>query len=242
LYTIVMSLYTSATLSGSYSTYVVESKNRTLLQSCMIVYKLYSPESTQKRSAWSQLQYPWHWGRTIRRASNGTRPTGWLHFVRPGLQLARSPYLLTPPIQQLAMKSRFACCWAAVVVVSVALATADTTMPASDPRVVWSGRVQTDDTTPSGAGPVSFDWLGVTARVTVTGASYVTANISTSAAHRGTRLKAYLSDQVHKPFSPPYCLPTSTHACEFGTGAESPLDCADWKWILAAVGTASMAN
>lgn len=42
---------------------------------------------------------------------------------------------------------------------------------------------------------VQFDWLGVTARVSVTGATYVTANITTTATVRGTRLKAYMSDQ-----------------------------------------------
>ena len=40
-----------------------------------------------------------------------------------------------------------------------------------------------------------FDWLGVSARVAVKGASFVTANITTTSKVRGTRLKVYTSDQ-----------------------------------------------
>ena len=43
-------------------------------------------------------------------------------------------------------------------------------------------------------GAVRFDWLGVTARLQVSGASYVSATVSSTAATRGTRLKAYTSD------------------------------------------------
>jgi hypothetical protein len=54
----------------------------------------------------------------------------------------------------------------------------------------WSGRsLFTSD-----GGGVMFDWLGVTARVQVTNATYVGATIATTA-NRGTRLKAYASGQ-----------------------------------------------
>jgi hypothetical protein len=62
-------------------------------------------------------------------------------------------------------------------------------MDASDPRIAWAGRT----VKPAGGG-VQFDWLGVQARLTVTGASYLSATISTTATRRGTRLKAYVSD------------------------------------------------
>jgi hypothetical protein len=63
------------------------------------------------------------------------------------------------------------------------------TLAASDPKVNWAGRTRVD------ASAVSFDWLGVTARVQVTGASYVSVTVTSDSEHRGTRLKAYTSDQ-----------------------------------------------
>lgn len=63
-----------------------------------------------------------------------------------------------------------------------------TVMPASDPRVDWSGRrVVNGDT-------VNFDWLGVTARLTVKGGRYVIATINTTQ-YRGTRMRVWASDQ-----------------------------------------------
>jgi hypothetical protein len=41
---------------------------------------------------------------------------------------------------------------------------------------------------------VSFDWVGVAARVKVVNATFVRAVVATSAPFRGTRLKAYGSD------------------------------------------------
>ena len=64
-----------------------------------------------------------------------------------------------------------------------------TTLAASDPKVNWAGRTRVD------ASAVSFDWLGVTARVQVAGASYVSVTVTSDSDHRGTRLKAYTSDQ-----------------------------------------------
>ena len=63
-----------------------------------------------------------------------------------------------------------------------------TSIDASSPLVDWAGRTVVTD---SG---VTFDWLGVTARVQVTRATHVSATIM-STARRGTRLKAYASDQ-----------------------------------------------
>jgi hypothetical protein len=63
-----------------------------------------------------------------------------------------------------------------------------TTMPASDPRVDWSGRVNKSES-------VSFDWLGVTARLQVKRATYVAATITSNCRHRGTRMRVYASDQ-----------------------------------------------
>lgn len=60
---------------------------------------------------------------------------------------------------------------------------------ATSELVDWSNRVV------KGTESVSFDWLGVTARVSVTGASYVSVVATTTASARGTRLKAYISDQ-----------------------------------------------
>ena len=63
-------------------------------------------------------------------------------------------------------------------------------MSAVDPRIDWGGRVKVDKS----SGRVSFDWLGVTARVQVKGATFVAANI-TSTAVRGTRMRVWASDQ-----------------------------------------------
>lgn len=66
---------------------------------------------------------------------------------------------------------------------------AGTRILADSPLVDWAGRTVVVD-----SGGVSFDWLGVTARVQVTHATYVAAEVLTTA-RRGTRLKAYASDQ-----------------------------------------------
>ena len=66
-----------------------------------------------------------------------------------------------------------------------------TTMLATDARVEWSGRHTGDATT----GAVSFDWLSVTARVGVHGATYVRVVSTAAGATRTTRIKAYASDQ-----------------------------------------------
>lgn len=63
-----------------------------------------------------------------------------------------------------------------------------TVMQASDPKVDWSGRRVVD------GGTVNFDWLGVTARLTVTGGTYVIATINTTQL-RGTRMRVWISDQ-----------------------------------------------
>jgi len=64
---------------------------------------------------------------------------------------------------------------------------------AVDPMVEWSGRATKNTDSSS----VSFDWLGVTARVSVNGAKYVYLNISSDqrGVARGTRMKVYISDQ-----------------------------------------------
>ena len=83
--------------------------------------------------------------------------------------------------------------WLAAVTAASAAsapAPAGSTIAASDPRVDWAGRTQ-----PTADGGVSFDWLGVTSRVQVADATWVSATVSSSASIRGTRLKAYISDQ-----------------------------------------------
>ena len=75
-----------------------------------------------------------------------------------------------------------------------ASAAAATTMPASDHRVDWSGRVASSAAGSAAAGSVAFDWLGVTARVVVVNATYVRLN-ATATVTRGTRLRAYAEDQ-----------------------------------------------
>jgi len=83
---------------------------------------------------------------------------------------------------------------AVAVAVAIAAVTpvmsAETSLLASDARVDWAGR-----RTANADGSVAFDWLGVTARIQVQGATYVTATITSSSANRGTRLKAYISNQ-----------------------------------------------
>jgi hypothetical protein len=81
-------------------------------------------------------------------------------------------------------------CEAAMLLSAATAVAGAATLPASDPMVNWAGR-----TVAGGGGDVSFDWLGVTARVQVTGASYVSASITSTATQRATRLKAYTSDQ-----------------------------------------------
>jgi hypothetical protein len=63
-------------------------------------------------------------------------------------------------------------------------------LPAADAKVDWAGRRAVNGAT----GAVSFDWLGVSARVEVVGASYVRVNVSGTAA-RGTRMRAYGEQQ-----------------------------------------------
>jgi len=71
---------------------------------------------------------------------------------------------------------------------STAAAVGDT-IAASDPRVQWAGRIRAT------GGAVSFDWPGVSARVAVTGASFVSVTATTDQPSHGTRLKGYVSDQ-----------------------------------------------
>ena len=62
-------------------------------------------------------------------------------------------------------------------------------LDAGDALVSWAGRRNT-----TASGSVSFDWVGVAARVKVVNATFVRAVVATSAPFRGTRLKAYGSD------------------------------------------------
>lgn len=86
---------------------------------------------------------------------------------------------------------------------------------ASDPKVDWSGRrVANAD------GSVSFDWLGVAARVQVQGATFVTVTATSDAAHRGTRLKAYISNQGFPLFPQvQFWVPPKDHAFMSNTSA-----------------------
>ena len=81
-------------------------------------------------------------------------------------------------------------CFLIVAAVAALNIDAASVMSAADPRVDWGGRVKVDKS----SGRVSFDWLGVTARVQVKGATFVAANI-TSTAVRGTRMRVWASDQ-----------------------------------------------
>lgn len=58
---------------------------------------------------------------------------------------------------------------------------------AGDPRIEWAGR-----TSITSAG-VAFDWVGVTARLSVTHATYVTMTATTTRT-RGTRMRVWCSD------------------------------------------------
>lgn len=90
--------------------------------------------------------------------------------------------------------SAFGCvvCAAALVAAPVL---SQNTLAATDPLVQWGGRHVRDTT----HGTVSFDWLGVTARLSVQNATYVAINVTTSAA-RGTRIKSWVSDQGFSMF------------------------------------------
>lgn len=66
-----------------------------------------------------------------------------------------------------------------------------TTIAATDPLVQWSGRVMRHHE----KGQVHFDWLGVTAHITVTNCQYVAVVVNTSAEGRGTRLRVYIDDE-----------------------------------------------
>lgn len=69
-------------------------------------------------------------------------------------------------------------------------AAATVSIPAGDSRVAWAGRHRVNSDT-----SVSFDWLGVTARVSCTRCSYLAVTTTTTATTRGTRLKAYVANQ-----------------------------------------------
>lgn len=77
----------------------------------------------------------------------------------------------------------------AVIICTAATDGGVTTIAAADSGVDWSGRIMRTDQS-----SVRFDWLGVTARVKVSGASYVSMNVSTTT-NRGTRMRVYASDQ-----------------------------------------------
>eukprot|EP00041_Stephanoeca_diplocostata_P013185 m.230026 g.230026 ORF g.230026 m.230026 type:complete len:184 (+) comp19252_c0_seq2:465-1016(+) len=82
-------------------------------------------------------------------------------------------------------------CAAGCFLVSVFGCTAATEqiIDAGNAMIDWSGRINRTNKS------VSFDWLGVTARIAVRNAKYVTATIQTSAASRGTRMRVFISDQ-----------------------------------------------
>jgi hypothetical protein len=66
-----------------------------------------------------------------------------------------------------------------------------TTIAATDPLVQWSGRV----TRHHSKGQVHFDWLGVTAHLTVSGCQYLAVIVNTTAQGRGTRMRVYIDDE-----------------------------------------------
>lgn len=107
---------------------------------------------------------------------------------------------------------------------ATAESTATTTLPASDTKVNWAGRTLAN-TRPGGG--VSFDWLGVTARVSVVGATWVSINATSSTSSRGTRLKAYTNDQgfMLSPqvqfWVPPEGYPAGFHSNLLWTGRSS---------------------
>ena len=80
---------------------------------------------------------------------------------------------------------------AAVALVPGATAAVNT-LPGASPLVNWAGRV-THDAAP--ADSVTFDWVGVSARVAVKGATYVRVNVTSTSADRGTRLRAYAESE-----------------------------------------------
>lgn len=96
-----------------------------------------------------------------------------------------------------------------------------TTLRAADAKVNWAGRTANDGTS------VSFDWLGVSARLQIADATYVSVTVTSTATHRGTRLKAYTSDQgfVLSPqvqfWVPPMVAPESSNRTLLWTGRQS---------------------
>eukprot|EP01043_Picozoa_sp_COSAG02_P025907 COSAG02_NODE_1474_length_12424_cov_6.185639_3_plen_316_part_00 len=65
------------------------------------------------------------------------------------------------------------------------------TIAATDPLVQWSGRV----TRHGEKGQVHFDWLGVTAHLTVSNCEYVAVVVNTTSEGRGTRIRVYVDDE-----------------------------------------------
>ncbi len=104
---------------------------------------------------------------------------------------------------------------------SVVKAASVTTLPAADAKVNWAGRTANDGAS------VSFDWLGVSARLQVADATYVSVTVTSTADHRGTRLKAYTSDQgfMLSPqvqfWVPPMLAPESSNRTLLWTGRPS---------------------
>lgn len=108
--------------------------------------------------------------------------------MQPGAALLEHTYIQRPYVFRTRMIVGRAL--GSVLLAAVAHASAVTTLPAGDVKVNWAGR-----TTATDGGSVSFDWLGVSARLQVTNATYVSVTATSTATHRGTRLKAYTSDQ-----------------------------------------------
>ncbi|KAK7242862.1 hypothetical protein SO694_00015455 [Aureococcus anophagefferens] len=75
-----------------------------------------------------------------------------------------------------------------ILLVAALRAASAARLDAGDALVSWAGRRV------CASGSVSFDWVGVAARVKVVNATFVRAVVATSAPFRGTRLKAYGSD------------------------------------------------
>eukprot|EP01044_Picomonas_judraskeda_P019963 COSAG03_NODE_4326_length_1591_cov_1.750670_1_plen_481_part_01 len=65
------------------------------------------------------------------------------------------------------------------------------TIAATDPLVQWSGRV----TRHHEKGHVQFDWLGVTAHLTVANCEYVAVVVNTTANGRGSKMRVYVDDE-----------------------------------------------
>ena len=108
-----------------------------------------------------------------------------------------------------------------VAVLSSVTEGAVTTLAGSDPKVDWAGRTMVEGSA------VSFDWLGVSARVQVTGATHVSVTVTSTAVNRGTRLKAYTSDQGFmlspqvQVWVPPENAPASSNTSLLWTGSAS---------------------